>query len=92
MKTKDKMIQCAITSLLALTAASTVLMSNSAMAAEKTEKCYGIVKAGLNDCHTAGQSCAGSSVKDNQADAFIFLPKGTCDKIVGASTKPPAAK
>lgn len=50
---------------------------------EVTEKCYGIVKAGMNDCQTASASCAGSSIKDNQADAFIFLPKGTCEKIVG---------
>lgn len=28
-------------------------MMNSAMAAEKMEKCYGIVKAGMNDCATA---------------------------------------
>ena len=87
MNTKDKIIS-AIASLLALTTASTSLISINAMAATDTEKCYGIVKAGLNDCQTAGQSCAGSAKKDNQPDAFIFLPKGTCDKIVGSSLKP----
>lgn len=49
------------------------------------EKCYGIVKAGKNDCPTSTHSCAGSALKDRQTDAFILLPKGVCDKIVGGS-------
>ncbi|RUR06465.1 DUF2282 domain-containing protein [Legionella sp. km772] len=52
------------------------------------EKCYGIVKAGMNDCNTAKASCAGSATKDKQKDAFLFLPKGTCEKIVGGSLTP----
>jgi len=50
------------------------------------EKCFGIAKAGKNDCQTAASACAGTSKKDNQTDAWIYVPKGTCDKIVGAST------
>jgi uncharacterized membrane protein len=50
-----------------------------------TEKCYGVVKAAKNDCQTATSSCAGTSKKDGQGDAWIALPKGTCEKIVGAS-------
>ena len=49
------------------------------------EKCFGIAKAGKNDCQTAASACAGTSNKDHQADAWIYVPKGTCDKIVGAS-------
>jgi uncharacterized membrane protein len=49
------------------------------------EKCFAIAKAGKNDCQTAASACAGTSKKDNQADAWIYVPKGTCDKIVGAS-------
>ena len=48
-----------------------------------TEKCYGVAKAGKNDCQTAASSCAGTSKKDAQADAWIAVPKGTCEKIVG---------
>lgn len=51
-----------------------------------TEKCYGIVKAGKNDCATNTTGCAGSATKDSQKDAFILVPKGTCEKIVGGST------
>lgn len=53
----------------------------------KFEKCYGVVKAGKNDCQTVSNSCAGTSKKDAQADAWIYLPAGTCDRVVGGSTK-----
>ena len=88
MKNFDSIIQSAITSVLALATASTIILTTNAMAAETTEKCYGIVKAGMNDCQTTHQSCAGSATKDNQSDAFIFLPKGVCDKITGGSLQP----
>ena len=47
------------------------------------EKCYGVSKAGKNDCQTAKSSCAGTSKQDSQADAWISVPRGTCDKIIG---------
>ena len=55
-----------------------------------SEKCYGIARAGKNDCETKMSSCAGTSKRDNQKDAWIYMPKGSCDKIVGASTQPKA--
>jgi uncharacterized membrane protein len=53
----------------------------------KAEKCYGVAKAGGNDCQTAASSCAGTSKRDNQPDAWIYLPAGTCAKIVGGVAK-----
>lgn len=50
-----------------------------------SEKCYGIAKAGKNDCQTANSSCAGTSKRDGQGDAWAYLPAGTCAKIVGGS-------
>lgn len=50
------------------------------------EKCYGIAKAGKNDCGGKSQACAGHSKADNAKDAFVAVPKGTCNKIVGGST------
>ncbi len=50
------------------------------------EKCYGIVKAGLNDCQTSTHSCAGTSTADNQGDAWIYVPAGTCSKLTGGNT------
>jgi len=52
----------------------------------ENEKCYGVVKAGQNDCQTATSSCAGTSKRDAQADAWIYVPAGTCDRIVGGTT------
>jgi uncharacterized membrane protein len=53
----------------------------------QAEKCYGIAKKGNNDCQTSASACAGTSTKDAQADAWIYVPKGTCARIVGASLK-----
>lgn len=52
------------------------------------EKCYGIVKAAKNDCATTTSSCAGTAKRDGQPDAWIFVPTGTCDRIVGGSPTP----
>lgn len=84
MKKIHEAIKVAITGVLALTTVHAVAADS---AAQPTEKCYGIVKAGMNDCATKGNSCAGSATKDNQGDAFLFMPKGLCDKIVGGSLK-----
>jgi uncharacterized membrane protein len=56
--------------------------------AAEMEKCYGVAEAGKNDCATATSSCAGTSTVDRQEDAFIAVPKGTCDKIAGGSLEP----
>lgn len=77
----EKIVQSAMAAFLVLAATNTAL----ADATPETEKCYGIVKMGANDCATAKASCAGSATKDNQKDAFLLMPKGLCEKIVGGS-------
>lgn len=59
--------------------------SAGVQAADKveTEKCAGIVKAGKNDCGTSKSSCAGTAKMDRDAEAWIAVPKGTCEKIAG---------
>ena len=57
----------------------------------QAEKCFGIAKAGENDCQTANSSCAGTSRRDQQGDAWIYMPAGACDKVVGGSTQPKRA-
>ncbi|MFP3944231.1 MAG: DUF2282 domain-containing protein [Alphaproteobacteria bacterium] len=60
-------------------------------AAEKegTEKCYGIAKAGKNDCKAGpGTTCAGTSTEDGQGNAWMLVKKGNCEKIVGGSLEP----
>ena len=51
----------------------------------EAEKCYGIAKAGKNDCQTANSSCAGTSRRHGQGDAWLYVPKGTCEKLVSGS-------
>lgn len=51
----------------------------------ETEKCAGIVKAGMNDCGANGHACAGKAAKDSEAGEWITLPKGTCEKITGGT-------
>jgi len=51
-----------------------------------TEKCYGISKAGKNDCAGNAHACAGQSTKSANAGEFLKVPKGTCDRIVNGST------
>ncbi len=46
------------------------------------EKCYGVSKAGHNDCKAgAGTSCAGTSKVDYQGNAWKLVKAGTCTKI-----------
>lgn len=52
------------------------------------EKCFGVARAGHNDCFTQSNSCGGSSRVDRQGDAWIYLPHGTCEKVTGGSLKP----
>ena len=69
--------------LLALSSGSLIIAGQAAAA--EMEKCYGIAKAGKNDCQTASSSCAGTSTSDRQMDAFLAVPAGTCEKIAGGS-------
>jgi uncharacterized membrane protein len=67
------LIASAVTAAIALTAAT-----NPAVA-ESKEKCFGVSKAGENDCAAgAGTTCAGTSTKDYQGNAWKYVDKGTC--------------
>jgi uncharacterized membrane protein len=47
-----------------------------------TEKCYGVAKAGKNDCKAgAGTSCAGTSKANYQGNAWKLVKAGTCTSI-----------
>jgi uncharacterized membrane protein len=57
----------------------------------KAEKCYGLAKAGQNDCASTGSnSCAGTSRVNADPRAWIFVPAGYCERIVSGSLKPKA--
>ena len=69
------------------------LVGNAAAAETKMEKCFGVAKAGKNDCGSkaAGHSCAGQASKNNDANDFVAVPKGTCDKLANGTTEPAGA-
>jgi uncharacterized membrane protein len=57
-------------------------MANDKMAKSATEKCYGVAKAGHNDCKAGpGTTCAGTSKIDYDGKAFKEVPAGTCVTI-----------
>ncbi|MYD78868.1 MAG: DUF2282 domain-containing protein [Gammaproteobacteria bacterium] len=81
MKSQKLLLATAISGAIAL---GSLTLSTVANADEK-EKCYGVAKAGHNDCQTANSSCAGTSTVDDQGDAFVLLPTGLCGKLTGGS-------
>ena len=84
MKKTNTAIHAAITGLLAIGAGS---LATAAWADEDhsgDEQCVGVIKAGKNDCATSMNDCHGHVEKDNNAMAWIYVPKGTCAKIAGA--------
>jgi uncharacterized membrane protein len=74
----------AIGSLLALSAGQSFAADKPQM---DMEKCYGVAKAGKNDCAGATHACAGQSKADNNGKEFLSVPKGTCERLVGGSLK-----
>ena len=77
------LIRSALASVLALGIAAAPAMADDK--ADK-EKCFGIAKAGANDCASAdgGHSCAGQAKKDNDAKDWKYVAKGTCEKMGGS--------
>ena len=78
----------------ALAAALSLGLVAQAQAADAAkEKCFGIAKAGQNDCATASgsHSCAGQAKTDKAPDEWKYVAKGSCEKE-GGSTKAPAKK
>ena len=71
----------------AVAAPSLILAQKPAeMPSFKAEKCYGIAKAGKNDCASTGaNSCAGTSKANADPRAWVYVPAGYCERIVGGS-------
>jgi uncharacterized membrane protein len=82
-----------------ITSAIAALLSGSAIGqvhpekpTYKYEKCYGVARAGQNDCFFASNSCAGTVTRDHDPGAWIYLPAGTCTKLVSGTLEPPASR
>ena len=88
MSTKSNLIHSAVAGILALGVAHSGLAQD---AKGDREKCYGIAKAGQNDCGTAAHTCAGKAKRDNAPEDWKYVAKGTCEKL-GGKAQPPKDK
>ncbi|MGQ0835063.1 MAG: BufA1 family periplasmic bufferin-type metallophore [Gammaproteobacteria bacterium] len=79
MNVKTLTIAAAVGSLLAVGAVT------PSFAAEKEakEKCYGVAKAGKNDCAGNSHACAGQSKVDNDPGEWKYVPAGQCETMGG---------
>ena len=87
MDNRNKLLHSAVAGLVALGLAQAA----QAQDGKDREKCYGVAKAGQNDCGTAAHTCAGKAKKDNMPEEWKYVAKGTCEKL-GGKTKAPAGK
>lgn len=76
-----------VLSLTALAALMTVAAPAVQAEAPGMEKCFGVVKAGANDCATGAHSCAGHSAKDADPAEWVNVPAGLCGKLAGGTTE-----
>lgn len=60
-------------------------MRHGAQANVERERCYGVTRAGANDCANAVHSCAKQSSVENDKREWIAMPKGTCLRLAGGS-------
>ena len=72
--------------LIAVALAGLTTTGINAAHAEDDVQCFGIAKAGQNDCANYGvHNCAGQAKVDNDKNEFKNVPKGTCEKMGGTA-------
>jgi uncharacterized membrane protein len=77
------LVRTAMASVLALGLGAAITTAKAADEPKK-EQCAGVVKAGMNDCATTHNACHGHATMDGDSEAWIYVPAGTCDRILGA--------
>jgi len=71
-----------LTAVAAMIAGAGIASAQPQTTAPTVEKCYGVSLAGKNDCAAGpGTTCAGTSVRDYQGNAWKNVPAGTCTSI-----------
>lgn len=79
----------------AIAAALALGLVGQAAAQDKgKEKCYGIAKAGQNDCAnlSGSHSCAGQAKTDNAPEEWKYVAKGSCKAEKGMTADEAKAK
>jgi uncharacterized membrane protein len=80
MNARNIALAAAVGSLLALGSSATFAGEEG----KDKEKCYGVAKAGQNDCAAKAHSCAGQAKMDNDPTEWKYVPKGECEKMGGS--------
>ncbi len=84
MNAKKALIVSAVSGLVAL--AQVALRAEPAPTPKfDAEKCYGVTKAGKNDCAANGHACQGQSKAEANGKEWVYVPKGTCERIVNGT-------
>ena len=79
---KSRNLAIAAIALATLASGAALAQDKKDMKKDAMEKCYGVSMAGKNDCAAGpGTTCAGTSKKDYQGNAWKHVPKGTCTGI-----------
>ena len=83
--TRHRLLAAALSGAVLVAAAGIAQAADNMKSDKGMERCYGIAKAGQNDCATANgtHACAGESKKDNDPKDWKYVAKGTCEKMGG---------
>lgn len=85
---QNLIIRSALAGLLSLGIAGGAAVAAETMKSADKEKCYGVAKAGQNDCAASSHACAGQSKVDNDPTSFKMVANGTCAKMGGKLSTP----
>jgi uncharacterized membrane protein len=69
----------------AMIAAVAASVRHGGEGAVERERCYGIARAGQNDCANAVHSCAKQGNADSDFREWLAVPKGTCERLAGGA-------
>jgi uncharacterized membrane protein len=82
------MLSSALAAVIGCASVGSAIAGPSAEEMKAMEKCYGVAKAGQNDCAANGHACAGQAAKDMDKAEWKAVKKGTCEKMQGSLMAP----
>jgi uncharacterized membrane protein len=85
MSTRTTLITTAVGGLLVAAQLGSRAQQPTPMPTFAAERCFGVARAGKNDCAANGHACQGQAKRDHNPREWLFLPAGTCERIVGGS-------
>ena len=81
---RNAMVAAAIGGLFVMNMAAVSFAADDSTA---SETCFGVAKAGKNDCAAPTPACSGQSKANGGKTDWIKVPAGTCERLVGGTLK-----